>query len=179
MIPSIEEIEFAILNYNSFNFRQNLIVFRVTDCSNVVNHECDCLIMSKSGYLTEIEIKRSYSDFIADFKKKHTHNDDKIKEFYYCIHENFYDKALEYLINNGIIPNGIYTYNDECELSYRIGRSKIYDMSKEKNAEIHFMGNGGKKLFLEEQYQLARLGAMRYKNMTQKIIELKKINHEL
>ena len=69
MIPSIERIEDSIMNYNDFNFRQNLMVFRVSDTSCVVNHECDCLIMSKSGYRTEIEIKRSYSDFLADFKK--------------------------------------------------------------------------------------------------------------
>ena len=48
MIPSIEQIEFAIMNYRDWNWRQNLMVFRVSDFSGVVNHECDCLIMSKS-----------------------------------------------------------------------------------------------------------------------------------
>ena len=52
------------MNHPDFSFRQNLMVFRVTGGSNVVNHECDCLIMTKSGYLTEIEIKRSYADFL-------------------------------------------------------------------------------------------------------------------
>ena len=69
MIPSIEEIELSIMKYPDFNFRQNLIVFRVTGGSNVVNHECDFLIMTRVGYLTEIEIKRSYADFLNDFKK--------------------------------------------------------------------------------------------------------------
>ena len=50
MIPSIENIELAIMNHGDFNFRQNLMVFRVTDISGVVNHECDCLIMSKNQY---------------------------------------------------------------------------------------------------------------------------------
>ncbi len=85
MIPSIEQIELAIMNYPDFNFRQNLIVFRATNFSGVVNHECDCLIMTKAGYLTEIEIKRSYSDFLNDFKKDHVHDDDRIKEFYFPI----------------------------------------------------------------------------------------------
>jgi len=36
-------------------------------------HECDVLAISKSGYLIEYEIKRSRSDFRADFKKEHKH----------------------------------------------------------------------------------------------------------
>ncbi len=36
----------------------------------VIDHECDLLCITNSGYLTEIEIKISVSDLRADFKKK-------------------------------------------------------------------------------------------------------------
>lgn len=36
MIPTIEEIEYAIMSCPKFNFRQNLMVFRASDFSSVV-----------------------------------------------------------------------------------------------------------------------------------------------
>ena len=47
----------------------------------IVNHECDMLIVTKNRYLTEVEIKISLSDLKADFKKKHQHKDKNIKNF--------------------------------------------------------------------------------------------------
>lgn len=48
-------------------------------------HECDMLIMRKSGFCVEIEIKVSISDLRADQKKSHGHRSEKIKELYYAI----------------------------------------------------------------------------------------------
>lgn len=45
----------------------------VTGFSGMGLHECDVLAIAKSGYLIEYEIKRSRSDFRADFKKEHKH----------------------------------------------------------------------------------------------------------
>lgn len=178
MIPSIEKIELSIMKYSDFNFRQNLIVFRVMGLSGVVNHECDCLIMTKSGYLTEIEIKRSYEDFLNDFKKDHHHEDPHIKEFFFMVHESFKDKVIERLIEMKHVPTGIYVYDDECRISLAISYTKIVELifgepyHRCNMDDYHSYSNGwtAKRLFLEEQYQLARLGAMRYKNMTEKLI---------
>lgn len=171
MIPPIEKIESSIMNYRDFNFRQNLMVFRVSDFSGVVNHECDCLIMSKSGYLTEIEIKRSYSDFLADFKKKHVHQDERIKLFYFLVHESFAEKVKDKLIELKHIPSGIYIYDDNAKISFYKKSSEVNKSFKyDDNECIRYGNNNAKKLFLEEQYQLARLGAMRYKNMTEKLL---------
>lgn len=182
MIPSIEEIELAIMENKDFNFRQNLMVFRVTDTSNVVNHECDCLIMTKSGYLTEIEIKRSYEDFLNDFKKGHHHEDIHVKDFYFLVHESFKDKVIEKLIEMKRVPTGVYVYDDKCRISLAISFTEIVERIfgepyyRCNMDDYYFYANGwtAKKLFLEEQYQLARLGAMRYKNMTEKLIKDKK-----
>lgn len=62
---------------------------------NIVNHECDMLIVTKNHYLTEIEIKISLSDLKADFKKKHQHKDENIKNFYYAFPEEIKEKAIE------------------------------------------------------------------------------------
>jgi hypothetical protein len=45
----------------------------VTGFQGMGLHECDVLGITKAGYLVEFEIKRSRSDFRADFKKKHKH----------------------------------------------------------------------------------------------------------
>ena len=38
-----------------------------------VRHEADLIWINENDYLTEIEIKVSYSDFLADFKKEEKH----------------------------------------------------------------------------------------------------------
>ena len=175
IIPSIEEIELAIMNNRDFYFRQNLMVFRVSDFSGIVNHECDCLIMSKTGYLTEIEIKRSYSDFLADFKKKHKHDDERISKFYFMVHTSFADKVFEKLIKENMIPQGIYTYDDNTYI--KLYKTCADFKNKILNEDItYYRSSSPRKLFIEEKYQLARLGAMRYKNMTEKLIKKEKIN---
>ena len=62
---------------------------------NIVNHECDMLIVTKNCYLTEVEIKISLSDLKADFKKEHQHKDENIKNFYYAFPEEMKEKAIE------------------------------------------------------------------------------------
>lgn len=182
-IPSQERIELAIMNHRDFNFRQNLMVFRVTDISGVVNHECDCLIMSKNGYLTEIEIKRSYTDFLADFKKNHSHEDCRVKEFYFMVHESFKDKVIEKLIEMKRVPSGVYVYDDDCNIKLAISYSDIvksifgkpYHLCSLSECFLYCDRWSSRRLFLEEQYQLARLGAMRYRNMTERLIRYKEI----
>lgn len=77
-IFSITQIEVALAQY--FGYRANVIVPKVS--WGLLNHEADLLIMNKTGYLTEIEIKRSWADFLADFRKKHTHDDSKVSWLY-------------------------------------------------------------------------------------------------
>jgi hypothetical protein len=84
------EIEIALLKH--FDFTQKLILPRISFGAGI--HECDILVMSKSGYATEIEIKISVADLKKDLNKKHTHNSDKIKYFYYAIPKEMYDYNL-------------------------------------------------------------------------------------
>ena len=82
----------------------------------IVNHECDMLIVTKNRYLTEVEIKISLSDLKADFKKKHQHKDENIKNFYYAFPEEMKEKALE------LIPKEcgiLIAVEKKCGISHR------------------------------------------------------------
>ena len=49
------------------------------------NIEVDLLTESDRGWLTDYEIKRSKEDFLADFKKKHYHDDIRIMHLVYVL----------------------------------------------------------------------------------------------
>ena len=86
------EIEIKLLAY--FKFSQNIIVHCVADgiyhekCGFL--HECDLLVLSKSNYATEIEIKISKSDLIKDSKKEHAHESDLIKKLYFAVQTEYF-----------------------------------------------------------------------------------------
>lgn len=94
---TIEQIETIITGYpdSPFYIRQNLVV---PNCDwGFLNHEADLLVMSKARYLTEIEIKRTWADFMADFKKKHTHYDRKLSHFYYAVPLSISERVFNWL----------------------------------------------------------------------------------
>lgn len=156
---SITEIEIGLAKY--FDLRKNIIVPNVS--WGLLSHEADLLILSKSGYLTEVEIKRSWSDFLADFRKRHTHDDPKVSWHYYAVPESIVDKCkakLEELDKRkkwGLIR---YTeWQGMCMPSIVMHPSN------------HNYHNSDKKLYIEEQLQLARLGTMRVWKLKQKLID--------
>ena len=163
---SSQEIELALSNY--FGIRKNLIVPNVSWGLGI--HECDLLILSKSGYCTEIEIKISLSDLKKDLLKSHSHKNDKIKYLYFCI-PSYLAKHVEFIPKNA----GILIINSA---------HKIFKISEsQKNITAN-------KLNDDEKFIVARLGALRiwdlkskcigYKNdrkyLLNKIEELKKVS---
>lgn len=74
---SIHQIELAVAQV--FGVRDNIIVPNVS-WGFFATHEADLVIINKTGYLTEVEIKRSWQDFLNDFKKHTTHDEDKVVE---------------------------------------------------------------------------------------------------
>lgn len=153
------EIEVAIAKH--FDIRKNIIVFGVTEISGLVQHECDVLIMARNGYLTEVEIKRSYTDFLNEFKKSHNHLDDtvqKIHKFYYCVPKSIVEKVIAKLIEMEWQCDGVYSYNEDEDI--RLSWHKV---------ELPYKARLARKLFIEEQLQLARLGAMRVVALKEKL----------
>ena len=123
-------------------------------------HECDVFIIKKSGYAVEVEIKRTKSDLLADFQKKHNHDDERIREFYYALPEKLLETCEELIPEHaGIIS---------CYTSQWSNRNDVYATIKRK-AEVR---KGSRKLTLEEQFKVAKLGTMRIWSLKKKIIKL-------
>lgn len=140
----------VLVAYNVNGWGLNLPIF----------HECDMLIMSKSGYLTEVEIKRSFTDFKNDFKKAHQHdNSELIKYFYYAIPHSIAEKCIQYYAEHGEYEAGFYEYFDDgwcCPCNCNIIKGK-----KKRSF---------RKLTTEEQFQVARFGAMRAVSLRESFI---------
>lgn len=165
---SISEIENDIAQY--FGVRENIIVPNVS-WGFFKTHEADMVVISKAGYLTEIEIKRSWSDFLADFKKNTNHYEGKVDKLYYCVPDCIYDKVLYHLTHDvdwhkyGFkrevgqipcekIPCGIITFKDN-------GCLEIRNVAREISYYFN-MNHNDYKLYVEEMLAIARLGTMRY-----------------
>lgn len=126
---TLEEIEVALAEKREFHFVRNLVAFNVRGESRKlpIYHECDMLVCSASGYLTEIEIKRSWADFLADFKKRHEHESpygslSGIKYFYYCLPSGCLEKAYDVLDEHGTVYSGIITYDEDLA---RLGSMRV------------------------------------------------------
>ena len=140
-----------------FGIRTHIIVPNIS-WGLVGMHECDVFIVKTSGCAVEVEIKRSKSDLLADFKKKHNHDDERIKEFYYALPDKLLETCEELIPEHaGII---------ECR---RNPWSKgIVKASIKRKAKIR---KGYRKLTMEEQFKVAKLGTMRIWSLKQKLIK--------
>jgi len=150
------EMEEAIAR--KFGVRTNIIVPNISWGLRGM-HECDLFIIKDSGYCVEIEIKRSKSDLLADFKKGHHHQDSRIKEFYYALPISLL-KSCESLIPKHA---GIITC-DRSEYGKKIVFASFYRSPTAKRDAV--------KLSHAEQFKVARLGTMRIWSLKNKIIKL-------
>ena len=152
-------MELAIAKH--FGTRQHIIVPNLS-WGLAGMHECDLFLIRKSGYAIEVEIKRTKSDFLADFKKGHNHVDkqNRIAEFFYAFPEDIYEKCCTLVPENaGIIV--CKRWGDRVFARIERGAQRI---------------NGARRLTIEEQLKVASLGTLRIWNLKQKII---KFNNEL
>ena len=138
-------MEIALSRY--FNPRKNLIVPNVF--WGMFSYEVDLLVVSKSGYATEIEIKVSKQDLIKDKKKRHGHDSYKIKYLYFAIPSYLKDFTEHIPEKAGII---IVSDNYFCQ---RIRKPRI---------------NHQYKFTEQELFKVARLGAIRIWGLKQKIL---------
>ena len=82
--------------YITGGFRTNLCVPNVS-FGFFTTHEADLVVVSKSGYLTEYEIKRTWQDFLNDFKKRTNHFENKVSRLFYVVPEFIADRCIDYL----------------------------------------------------------------------------------
>ncbi len=155
------EIELAIVNH--LDYRVNTIVPNVSYGLNF--HEIDLLVLSQSGYATEIEIKTSVADLKADLNKKHHHNSNRIKLFYFAVPEEIKEKALE------LIPEraGLYVVIHNKERGY----------TYVKCIKAPTVNKLARKFNNEEIVKLHKLGMMRIWSLKQILFDRLKQIKEL
>lgn len=142
-------------------------------------HEADIVIMDNaSKYITELEVKRSWADFKADFRKTTTHIEGKVEYLYYVVPESLGDRVLSFLNGHDwgrdwwrlhfpdTAPVGVITYPEKGGRVKVLKNAPSLAMFKECNRKQH-------KLFLEEENQLLRLGTLRFWSLRKKIHEKK------
>lgn len=151
---SVQEIEDILIRLHAGGIRSNLCVPNVS-WGMGIQYEADLLVVTKAGYCTEYEIKRSYADFLADMRKDESaHKAPWVYRFYYVIPASIRSKVLEYFKDKGEETPAIVCYYE--------------------NGHIDFCGGipyvkGGRRMFLEEQLKIAKLGTMRYWNLRNKV----------
>ena len=161
---STTEMEILISEY--FDPRINLAVPNVSWGLGL--HECDILILTKSGCAYEIEIKTSKSDLKADAKKYHGHFSKRIKRLYFAIPEYLGVQEMKKFIPNraGILVAR--WRKERWDGPEDIGN---YIIEQERAAKE----NGAYKFNDRERYKMARLGALRIwglkKNITRMLHE--------
>jgi len=135
-----------------FGTRKHIIVPRVSWGFHI--HECDILIIRKSGYAIEVELKRSIADLKKDLKKKHQHKDSRIRELYFGLPQELLEKGMPLVpARAGLIS-----------IYYRYGE---YRASFIRSAQIN---SAARKLTTIEQLMVARLGTLRIWNLKEKLL---------
>jgi len=142
-------------------------------------HECDLLCLSKSGYATEVELKISRSDLLADKKKKHQHKSAKIKYLYFAVPYYLKETALECIPERA----GLYVFGREGmepsvrPLYYTCGNAGrkyasagVHLIKKVRKAKIN---KAAEKWPDQARLHTAHLGAMRIGGLKKKIYKLK------
>lgn len=141
------EIEIAVAQH--FNWRRNLIIPNVY-WGIGLNHEADILVLSQSGYASEIEIKISRADLLRDREKPHGHHSEIVKAFWFAVPSDLAEFAL------ANIP-------DDAGLLHVEGKERrgriVHHCAIARPAKLR---QGSRKFSDAERYQLARLGLMRY-----------------
>lgn len=151
---SVREIEdMIILKLHQGGVRSNLCVPNVSWGAGI-DYEADLVVVSKAGYATEYEIKRSWTDFLADFKKGEcAHKAPWVYRFAYVVPDNIIGKVLLFFKDRGGEIPAVVGYTEDGQLKRYCGSYEI---------------KGGRKMFIEEQLNIARLGTLRYWSLRNK-----------
>lgn len=162
---SVKQIEDAIVR-KYCNQRYDIIIPNLS--WGLLPYEIDLAVIKPNGDMTEYEIKRSYSDLVADFKKAIFHNDERVKRFHYVLPVSIKDKAIALFEEHKEDENykAVFGFRYPSCLFYD-ERAQFVDFTSWDN----LLFGSHRKLFLEEQLTVARLVSIRYWTMRQKIDE--------
>lgn len=134
---------------NHFGIRNNIVVPNLYWGIDGIYYEIDLAVVSKKGYLREIEIKLTVQDLKRDAKKMHNHDSKRVSEVCYAIPE----KLLKHL---NLIPE-------------KAGIIVIYNSGKVEVLSRGKLNRKAEKLNQEEILHLYQLINIRYWNLRSKI----------
>lgn len=143
-----------LLLAESFDYRQNVIVPNVSWGMNLP-YEADMVVLRKSGYAIEIEIKISAADIKADLQKRHQHDSDLFKELWFAVPEKL-ENHDHIPLTAGIIS----VYWDDRFRSYRA-----------RITRGAYINKTARKWDDKKQLALCRLGAIRTWPLKSHLIE--------
>jgi len=157
MINKLTTIEIEVRVATFFGYRECIVVPNISWGINL--HECDLLVVRKSGYGIEIEIKVSKSDLKADAKKGHQHFDrlDRLSELYFAIPDYMKD-CVEYIPERAGI---LILHRSEWGVEIQTLRKAVINKNRRKFTD-------------QEMLKIAHLGTMRIWNLKRQIINRKK-----
>lgn len=150
------DMEVALMKH--FKFTQNVVVPNISYGFGL--HECDLLVVRKSRWMVEVEIKVTKQDFLNDLKKLHGHKDKKnrIKELYYAVPDYIYDDVKKLLPKNA----GLIVCNRR--------RGRIYCNVVVKPKKI----KNSRKLTEKEYVKFLELGCMKIYAIKNRLSKLSK-----
>ncbi len=160
------ELDIMLAMSRHYDYFRNIIVPNISYGINM--HECDMLVVSKVGYLTEIEIKISKNDLIQDKKKRHGHADRRIKTLYFAMPEK-----LKNCIEHVPERSGIFLVKDEVYSRYG------QEVHHAECIRSPVSDNFAKKISDELRCEIYRLGCIRIWKLYQTIYNMKKYSKEV
>lgn len=166
---TIQEVELALAKSKYFNFTRNIVAFNVQGLNRSLRiwHECDMLVLSNAGYLTEIAICLDWNDFLRSLKKEEAGS--AVKCFYYCIPEGLLEMAYNKLEELAVDYTGIVTFDESLRIELHGHRTSYQG----EYTFPYIERPTHRKLFLEEQLQIARLGAMKVVGLKEKCVNIR------
>ena len=152
------QMEIALMSW--LDIREHIVVPNVSWglCHDL--HECDIISLTHSGYATEVEIKISKEDLLADKAKAHDHKHKLIKYLYYAVPDEMKNFALENIPEN----TGLLVVRD-----YTPGKSHRYLKHHVRVVKNPGINNNVVKWSPKRTNKLARLGTMRILGLKHKL----------
>ncbi len=149
---TVREIEIRVAEH--FDRRKNIIVPNVS--WGLFSYELDMVVLYPTGWASEIEIKISKSDLLADKKKSHQHKNRFIRYLWFAIPEKISD-CVEHIPERA----GIIVIPTKGSITI------VREPQENPNAQ---------KFSDAMRLTLARLGAIRVWNLKRQILEVERRN---
>jgi len=147
------EIELAISNF--LDPRRYMIVPNIW-WGMGLNHECDIFAVSKTGYVTEVEIKINRYDLKRDRRKSHAHGSKLIRRLFFAIPESLIPFIGYIQEEAGVIVVNETEWAGTCRLTRAATMNKM-----------------ARPLLEKELNHLGRLAAMRIWSLKRTLIDRK------